>query len=110
MTKHIIRQLWEQYLQNGSKNRLAEIIERLDFSDDFSENADIRDGVAGAMREQAGKKDIDSLHARNRDIAIVHKFHIADGMSATESYSKIASTLKITPDAVRKVLERNGTN
>ena len=97
MTKHIIRQLWEQYLQNGSKNRLAEIIERLDFSDDFSENADIRDGVAGAMREQAGKR-YRLIARRNRDIAIVHEFHIADGMSATESYSKIASTLKITPD------------
>lgn len=109
---HIIWQIWKQYEETGDAHRLADIIAQLDFSDDWNDNKHIKDGVVSAVREFAGKKDTDSIAIRNRDIVLLHKHYLEQGLSITQSHKKIQEKLEeigqaMSVDGVRKILERS---
>ena len=101
MTKDVIWQLWREYQDSGDVNLLIDAVRYADFN---GESAIQQEIINILERSSQGGQYYKKV--RNRDIARVHSINLENGMTIQQSYNAIAKVERITPDAIRKVLEK----
>lgn len=101
MTKDVIWQLWREYQDTNDVSLLIDAVRYADFN---GESAIQQEIIKILERSSQGGQYYKKV--RNRDIARVHSINLENGMTIQQSYNAIAKVEQITPDAVRKVLEK----
>jgi len=108
------RHLWDCYQATIDKRQkygdvtlLAEAAERMT----WPSAPQIGPAIAEILRDQIIKNKVGaaSKHYRNvraREIEGLASVHLSQGMTANASHERIAAIFNMTPDAVRKSLER----
>lgn len=101
MTKDVIWQLWREYQDTNDVSLLIDAVRYADFN---GESAIQQEIIKILERSSQGGQYYKKV--RNCDIARVHSINLENGLTIQQSYNVIAKVERITPDAVRKVLEK----
>ena len=101
MTKEVIWQLWKEYKDTNDVSLLIDAVRYADFNGESEIQQEI---IKILERSSQGGQHYKKV--RNRDIARVHSINLENGMTIQQSYNAIARVERITPDAIRKVLEK----
>jgi len=101
MTKEVIWQLWQEYRDTGDINLLIDAVRYADFN---GESAIQQEIINVLERSSQGGQHYKKV--RNRDTVRVHTINLENGMTIQQSYNAMAKVEGVTPDAIRKVLEK----
>ena len=101
MTKEVIWQLWKEYQDTNDVSLLIDAVRYADFNGESAIQQEII-----KILERSSKGGQHHKKVRNRDIARVHSINLENGMTIQQSYNAMAKNEGMTPDAIRKVMER----